>query len=336
MTLLLDRPEIGETGFVWWREVLEELFARGNSYVYIRRNMAGLPIELIRADMVFMQEDLRTPNMWLYDLSFRNGRKIMNRVHWSDVLHFRGPAYDRHGGRSVSPITEVAAKSLGISLAAARHLGNTLARGAHNPLAIAAPTDMPAEHAEKFASNVNENYAGTTKAGKPLVLPPGYTADRIGFSSVDLQLLDLLKFQVVDIARIWQIPLYLLQHFESGSGVVATKSYEEQWQSFLRFSLSTNLEIVESELKSKLIDPVANWRNDEISFDTTRLIMSNLMDRAKIALILGQTGAFWTIDEVRELTGKPPATEEQMKQLRQPTGAPPQGDMTEPRNGEDD
>ncbi len=327
---LMEEPEAGEPGLQWWMSVLTTLFSSGNAYVWIRK-VNGAPIELIRCRLLALRRQPRTKyrDRWVYDLLFPNGQNRVG-VKPSDVLHFRGPGYDWELGLSPSPITMVAMNTLGLSLAAVTHMASTMGRSASFPRAFGAPEGASPQQIEAYLKILKEQ-GGPSRAGQDVVMPPGFSMTRAGFSAVDLQLIDLLKFTVVEIARTWMIPLYLLQHFESSAGVMASRSYEEQWQSFLRFSLAGNIVRITSELNFKLLRRFPGAQNLSLEVDTDPLTMGSLADRAAVADQLVQKAALWTVTEGRELTGKPPLEDE--SELRQPTGAPPQGEEDDDDNG---
>ncbi len=63
---------------------------------------------------------------------------------------------------------------------------------------------------QRFKQSWDEAFAGVGNAGKTVVLEQGAKFEKVGMTFEDLQFLELKKFQVAEIARMFRVPLHML------------------------------------------------------------------------------------------------------------------------------
>ena len=319
---LLENPSRSIDPLLFWESLGRALHTHGNAFALIRRTRSGLPVELEPADCASIQ---RRGGRLAYTLSLAGdgfpGRARTVTAGAADVLHLAGSGYDWRTGLAPSPIAFAARNALGMWLAATEHHASTMVRGAHTPLMFETEASVPPERAEEFREKLEKKVSGYQRAGLSPVLPPGVKPNLTGFSSVDLQLIELLKFSIQDIARVWMVPLFLLQHFERSAGGWTNSNLTEQWTNFVRFSLNTHIARYTSEWDAKLLRPAERARL-RTHIDTAPLVMGDLRSVADTLEVLVAKAAIWTPEEARAYTGRGPVPQGQS--LRQPTGAPRQ------------
>jgi len=321
---LLEDPARDVDGFTFWNGVLRDLFVDGNSYVAIVR-VGGTPRELIHGTLSEMR---REAGEWRYRLDVphatTSGTVTTNLLDSSDVIHLRWSQYNPRTGRSESPIRAAARTSLGLHESINRYQKGILDKGVHSNMVIGGDTALIAQLGATEYAKLNkavQKAQGLNEAGKPFVLPAGFTAREIGFSSVDLQLLEVAKFTVEDIARVYGVPLFLLQVNQGKATEPQGSNLQEQFTAFQRTSLSNHVARITSELTRKLLS-TEQRRSLRIHIPTERVSMGTMEDVVGIVDIAVQKGAFLTVNEGRHLFGYPPISGGD--ELRQPTGAPAQ------------
>ena len=91
---------------------------------------------------------------------------------------------------------------------------------------------------------------GRTQSALPLVLAGGIQAKPLSISPVDAQLIEARKFQVIDIARAFGVPPFMIGENEKtsswGSGI------EQQSLGFVKYTLQPHLRRIEQELNRKI------------------------------------------------------------------------------------
>ena len=321
---LLETPSATLNKLTFWEAVGRELHTRGDSYIRIQRNSDGygVNLELARCDAT-----QRNSDGWWYRLNRMHpdgmfGTVMTDDVHERDVIHIKGAGYDWETNESPSPISYAGRNALGSYMAAQRHAQIAMLQGHHSPAHIETDPAIPPDRIKLVRADFEDNYQGERNAGKTPILPPGFKIVKTGFTSQDIQLIAVLKFQITDIARTWNIPLFLLQHFEQSTGGWANSNLSEQWTNFVRFSLNTHVRRYTDEFNLKLI-PADQRMLYTTYIDRDPLVAGDLQQKALICESLVSKAAVWTPEEGREFTGKPAAVPAGQK-LRQPTGAPKQ------------
>ena len=75
---------------------------------------------------------------------------------------------------------------------------------------VSHPHVMDDPEYQRFKGSWDEAYAGVTNAGKTVILEQGAKFEKVGMTFEDLQFLELKKFQVAEIARLFRVPLHML------------------------------------------------------------------------------------------------------------------------------
>ena len=187
---------------------------------------------------------------------------------------------------------------------------------------------MITTHAELAAMNpdqykalqaaVSEAYSGARNAGKTPVLPPGAGVERVDtLSATDLQLVELLKWGVEDVARAFNVSPIRLGHYHAG---FRARAFEQQATDFERYTAHPLALRVTAQFRRKLLTRAD--RPAEIRLSTDLLRQGALTERIGAAGPAVANYGMWTINEGRALTGLPPRPDGD--RLLSPRGAPEQ------------
>ncbi len=220
-----------------------------------------------------------------------------------DVLHFPGFGFD--GISSLSVIGHAARQSIGTAIMADEFAGKFYGSGAQLQHVITSAGVMTLEQQQNLRQSFVARYGnGQGPNGIPLVLTEGLGIKELSMSPVDAQLLEARKFQVVDIARAFGVPPFMIGDVEKttawGTGI------EQLSIGFLKYTLNPHLVRFEQELNRKLFP--RNVRNF-VEFDPDGLMRGDATARAayyKAALGGTQNPGWLTQNEVRTLENFPP------------------------------
>ena len=115
------------------------------------------------------------------------------------------------------------------------------------------------------------------------------------------------------------MPTFLLQHISDGKAWGA--SLEQQWTSFVRFSVSKHCKRIEAQMSRKLLLPheFGRWR---IVMDKSELTRATATEMADYIVRLVADSAVMTVNEARGLIGLSKLDTPDADRLRQPRGAP--------------
>lgn len=300
---LNEQPSSQFTAASHWESVSSGQLLRGDSYTWIRRNLAGNVKELLPLPWHSCTPFRQPDGSMRYYINLPE----LNIVTWLDpfdILHFPGFGFD--GVRSMSVIKYGANAAVGNALAMDEYSGKFFANGAHPSIILKTPHKLNDDQADKLRAAFASKYSGLDNAHKlPLVLTEGLDAHEISLSAEDAQLLEARKFQVIDIARAFGVPPHMIGETSAstswGSGI------ESLSRGFVTYTLQRWLVRIEQELNRKLFPRDAG---KFIKFDREALIEGDSAAQAsyyRAALGGPGTGQGWmSVDEVRKSKGLAP------------------------------
>lgn len=211
-TLLHDAPNPEMTAMVFRETLQAHALQWGNAYAEIERRGSGRPLALwpLRPDRT---EPWRDGNgrLW-YRLQRDDGGYTY--LPPEDVLHIPGLGFDGMRGYSV---IRMARESMGLSMAAeqfgAAFFGNGTAMGG----VLEHPGNPTAEQIQNLRNQLNEAHEGPGRAHKAFIATGGmkYTATTIPPN--DAQFLETRKFQVVEIARWFDVPPHKIASMDAAT-----------------------------------------------------------------------------------------------------------------------
>ena len=310
-----------------WRIILANYIGDGNGLAWIRRDFAGrTPIELVPARITRAEWVASRQSPYArYDLELlgsERGTGGTRRVQATarDILAFHGPGFD--GLKAPSPIQYAARTILETMVQSATHHKNKVARGLNAGIAL-----LPREGSLNSMDEWKEalellrtEFSGATKSGELPFLPPGIEVANIhSLSNLDLALVDLLKWGVEDIARVFNISPARLGHFHAG---MRARTFEMQAVDFERYSIMPHTELMDSQLTRKLLSTEDIIRGMSIRTDTSQVSLGTYRERAEAAELGVTRGGFMTINEGRRLLDLPELPDGD--KLLEPKGAPAQ------------
>ena len=131
-----------------------------------------------------------------------------------------------------------------------------------------------------------------------LALPSGHELKSVGFSPDDMQLIELQRFCIEQIARIYSLPPVFLQDLSNGT----YSNVEQQDLHFVKHTLRRWIEQTEQEMNLKLF---GRESNKEVRFNVDSLLRGDLKTRMEGHATSIQNG-IKTPNEVREIEGLDP------------------------------
>lgn len=310
--LLNEQPNERMTATSFWEYVIACNLLHGDGLAVIRRNNNNV----IEGFVPVNSRDATVRTIKVGRFKYRQIYAVTDGaetygVEAGDMLHIPGLGFN--GERSMSVIQYAAHNAIGIAIAGDQHSGNALAAGLTSRVALEAPqgTKFDDEQIEQLRRQFVERYGmsptGGPNSALPLILANGLKANALTINATDAQLIESRKFQVVDIARAFGVPPFMIGETEKstswGSGL------EQQVLGFVKFTLQPILRRIEQELNRK-IWPVRERFFTE--FNINGLLRGDAKSRAEFyrAALGGAQGDGWMgVDEVRKLENLPPASE---------------------------
>ena len=308
---LLQNPTDVVNRHEFWKMINRDELLDGYGVAWIRRDR-GMPVELVPAKVrqcrwVGMDDTRRRAQ---YDLQLIGSMGAATvRVLADDVLGCWGPGFD--GLTAPSRLTRIAASVLGLYSAATRHQERVLAPGMGSVTALTQDPNMMMageavgqEKIDELRDAIAEDFAASAREGSVPFLPPGIKLDRLNqLTSVDLQVVDLLRWIVEEVARVYNVSPVRLGQLVTG---MRTAGYEQQSADYVRYTIGPRAEALDEECTVKLLTPEERLAGLRVRSFTDRLSTGTLSERIGAADKAVARAGIWTINEGRALTGKGP------------------------------
>lgn len=273
--LLKRKPGYAQTSYQWRAWCQTCLGLGGNAYSRILRNKYAEVerIEPLRA--IDVEVRLMTDGRLGYRLSGLQGSGILQDF---EVLHLRGLCTNRYTGRS--PLYDMR-ESIGLAMTAQTFTAATFANGNRQPGIVKGPPGWGVEKAQEFLKYWHDNYSGAASGGKTPVFFGGVDWANSGFSNHDAELLLTRKFEVEEIARVYRVPLTLLQSMEKstsfGTGIA------ELSRGFVNYTLTPWIVNWEHEMEDKLLSEAEKAEGMFIKFNVGALLRGSPLEQAQKA-----------------------------------------------------
>jgi len=279
----------------WWTRCNA---LRGDAVSQIERDRNGQPTGFLQWHPDRVQVETKAGQLHYY-FQPKEGKAF--GLFADDVLHIPGEGFN--GERSLSVIQHAAHQSIGIALAADDFSGKFYKNGASPKHLITTDGKMSTELIDEMKRQYAEKYTGPENVGKPMVLTEGLKIESLSMSAVDAELLESRKYQVIDIARAFGVPPFMIGAQETstswGTGI------EQQTLGFVKFTLQAYLNRIEQEINRKLFATPKHF----VEFNLDGLLRgdSKAESEALRQARGGSQGPGWmTLNEVRRVKNLPP------------------------------
>lgn len=280
------------SSFEWRKYMFEQVFTGGRAITYIERAKNGQVENLYPIDPTHVRVERLIDGRKIY----RVIEKVYEANEIIDIpfilkanqVDVRGPIASN---RDV----------IGMAVAASRYGSKAFQSGGIPPAVLQGPFQSGAS-----AIRASEDVAAATlnlaKQGKPIMaLPMGHELKSIGFSPENMQLIELQRFCIEQIARIYSLPPVFLQDLTHGT----FSNTEQQDLHFVKHTVKRWVEQTEAEMNLKLFG-----RNSAqyVEFNVDGLLRGDFKTRMEAHATSIQNG-IRTPNEVRDIENLPPMDE---------------------------
>ncbi len=314
-TLVHDQPN-NETSSVVWRETIQGHGCTwGNGYSEIVWD-GGEPVALkqLRPDKMDIRRDRRNPSaakrLWyIYDEST-----------WltpQEVLHV--PWFTGMGYKGLSPV-ELHREDVALGIAGRQFGASFYNNGGWPGVVWSRPVEaghMSPEAEQNFLDLQAERLQGPFKSHRALLAQEGMTAQPFPIPIKDAQYLESRRFSVEDMARIFNLPPFVLGEDREGQ---SRASLEVKYRQILDFGVMPWLVRWEQELNRKLLTTAERARGLYFEFDVMGFLRGDTQTQAEVTRIYVTTGVM-AHNEARQKLNLPavPGGNEPMTQFNQAT-----------------
>lgn len=285
--ILHDQPNPLQTSFELRELLVGHLCLRGNAYCFIERdNGEVVGLWPLHPDKVTVEIKGR-------ELFYRHQNDGTERVYpMSDILHIRGLSSDGIVGYSpLSLLKDTFGHCKAVSEYSSSYFKNDASPGG----LLVSPNSLNAQSMSNLRQAWEQGHSGKGKHHRVAIMDSGLEWKSIGISPQDSQLIESQKFSVVEIARVFRVPLNLIMDYERSTYSNVT----EQNRSFLTHTLQPWLTRIEQSMAKTLLteSEKSKYLIEHLTQGFLRADTKTRYESYKIGIDAG----FLQIDEVRQL-----------------------------------
>jgi len=300
------------------RETLcAHVLMRGNAYARVVRDGGGDVREIWPIAPACIQPERPRPGG---PLVFRVSQPGVAPETLRTDQVWRIPGLSWGGATGLSPIG-LARESVGLALALEQNTASALKNGSRVAGVVSHPHVMDDPEYQRFKGSWDEAYAGVGNAGKTVILEQGAKFEKVGMTFEDLQFLELKKFQVAEIARLFRVPLHMLYD----SQTQPRANMEQQSLEFVVYTLRPWLVRFEQTITRDLFAP-SERRRYFAEHNVAGLLRGDFAARMQGYALARQWG-WLSVNDIRRLenqNGIGPEGDVYLQPLNMtPAGAPP-------------
>ena len=300
-SILIDQPNADMTGYIFREAMGTNLAARGNAYSFIEQAADGkvLALNPIPSKYVTPVKNATTGWQKKYRIVDR-GKTELYPV--EKVWHWKGFGYN--GIEGLSPIG-CAREALGLSGAGEEFNARLFANGLYPSIILKPAVGLKPDQMKLAQERIEKMHSGLINSGKPYLLPPGTEIAEGIFAPKDAQFLELRRFQISELARIWRISPHMIADLDRATN----NNIEQLSLEFVQYTMLPYFRRIEEECR-QLFTPVDRKRFF-VRFNFESLLRADSAARAELYSIMLQNGVL-SRNEVRGLENRNTVDEEGM------------------------
>ena len=215
----------------------------------------------------------------------------------AEIWRIVGMSFD--GIQGVSPIT-YAREAIGLSLATEEHGAKLFANGAQMATAFEHPGKLEGEQYKRLKDSIDARFAGSQNAFKSIVLEDGMKVAKLAMTSSDAQYIELRKYQLEEICRIYGVPQHKVQNLDRAT----FNNIEHLTMDFVNSSLMPWLVRFQKTGFRDLLSPNEQKRF-YFKFNTDMLVQADQQAMANVASVY-IAARVWNPNEARTRLGMKP------------------------------
>jgi HK97 family phage portal protein len=248
------------TSFQWRKMMMMRLLLGGRAFSFIERNRAGRVQNIWYLDPDRMQVSPSPDGFGrIYTYQQPNNKQVTYTPDEIIDLVYMPAA---NGIDHLSPVS-ILRNAIGLAIAGERYASTVFQNGGVPQMAATGPITSPDATARAAAMLKATLERARETHQNFLVMPEGYDLKPLGFDPSKSQLLELRKFQVIEIARVYNVSPSMLMDMTTGTFT----NVEQQDLAFSKHTVHHWTELWEQELNAKLITDRNKTMSIEFNMD---------------------------------------------------------------------
>jgi len=290
--ILTESPNRGQTALEFWEGQVAQICLRGNAYserLFIGNRLVGL------RPLFNVTPERASHGGFKYGI-YDRGRKYY--LPDDKVFHLRG--FGPGDGMGMSTVA-YGASSMGAALAADETASSVFSNAMMAAGFLSADQKLDAEQREQLTAILN-NFVGSSRAGKTMVLESGLTHSPLQMNPGDAQLLETRRYSVEDVCRWFGVPPIVVGHSAEGQTMWGT-GVESILISWLTLGINPLANRIEKRIKRDLMPP-AKRRGRYFEFKREAMLQMDSKAKGDFLLKMRMAGLM-TGDEGRDTLNMP-------------------------------
>jgi HK97 family phage portal protein len=297
--LLHDQPNPEMTAMVFRETLQGHALTWGNGYAEIERDQSGRAMALwpITPDRVTPYRESNGALRYRIGANYYAESPVpAAELDAADVLHIPGLGYDGLCGYSV---ISKARNALGLTMATESFGSQFFGNGTRPGGVLQHKGRLSPDAHERLRTDFEAHYSGPNRH-RPAVLEEGMTWQQIGIPPDDAQFLNTRQFQVVEVARWFNVPPHKLRDLSRAT----YSNIESQAIEFVVDTLTPWLVRWEQECNRKLIRPLERHQQF-VKHSVNALLRGDIASRFS-AYAVGRQWGWLSANDIRRLEDENP------------------------------
>lgn len=154
---------------------------------------------------------------------------------------------------------------------------------------------------ERLKKDLKKNYQGMKNTGIPMLLEAGGKFQPFVINPADAQLIENKRFQIEDIARIYRVPMHLIQELTRSTN----NNIEHQSLEFVMYTMLPWFKRWEENINAQLLTPAERRSGFYVECKIDGLLRGDAKSRAE-AYALGRQWGWLSVNDIRKLENMSP------------------------------
>lgn len=294
--VLHNRPNEEMSPFNFKEQIMMSLNTNGNAVCEKLVDRRGSIVGLYPYTPGIVTIDRDEQKRLRYKIS-SSSRTVAKTLSRDTALHIPGLSLD--GVIGVSPLA-FSASAIQLGQSYEQFGVNLFRNGAFPSGAFSFEGELSDEAYGRFKQDMKKNYQGAKNAGIPMILEGGGKFLPFSINPADAQLIENKKFQLQDIARIYRVPLHLIQHLDNAT----FSNIEHQSLEFVMYTMLPWFRRIEENLNMQLLTPAERRAGFYLEFKVDALLRGDAKSRAE-AYAIGRQWGWLSVNDIRRLENMP-------------------------------
>ncbi|QFG38311.1 HK97 family phage portal protein [Paracoccus pantotrophus] len=285
-------PNADQTPVEFWEGMFSWMLATGNAYAEIDR-VNGRPSSLMPLPATHVRPFRNKVSGELFYEVREPGTSRPRVIGREDMFHLRGWGFG--GDEGMSPI-RWGTQSLGAAMAADEASAKMFGSGMQASGVLKTNQRISPEQRPQLQAMMSE-YAGSTKAGKLMILEAGMEFEQLTLNPDDAQMLETRRFSIEEVCRWFGVPPIVIGHSAAGQTMWGT-GVEQIFLSWMQLGINPVLKKVEQRIRKQLI-PLREQRDTYAEFNREAMLQMDSKAKAEFIRAMVTMGVMKP-DEARD------------------------------------